>query len=67
MALIDSGKTFDKNSHHNNMKEYNINKDSITYLLRMPSLLHKMVKIKLATENKRLKDVLVSMLEDYIK
>jgi hypothetical protein len=67
MAFIDSGKTFDKNEHHAEMKEIAINKDISPYLLRIPSPLYKKVKLKLVEDQKKLRGILVEMLEEYIK
>lgn len=66
MAFIDSGKNFDKNEHHEKMKSRLENMDVSSYLLRMPAPLYKKVKMKLAKDNKKLKSVLIEMLEQYI-
>lgn len=66
MAFIDSGKTFDKESHHDKMKERAANMDVKPYLLRIPSSLYKKVKIKLAKDEKNMRDVLVEALNLYI-
>ncbi len=67
MALIDSGKTFDKDDHHEKMKKRGTNMDVIQYPLRIPSALYKKVKIKLANDEVKLRTILIEMLEEYIK
>ncbi len=66
MAFIDSGKTFDKEAHHDKMKERADNLDVTPYLLRIPASLHKKVKMKLVKDEKSLRDVLVDALNQYI-
>ena len=66
MAFIDSGKTFDKDLHHDKMKERADNMDVTPYLFRIPATLHKKVKIKLAKEEKNLREILVDALKAYI-
>lgn len=67
MAFIESGKSFDKEENHRKMKKKMESMDSSTYLLKLPASLHKKVKMKLVQENKKLKPVLIEMLEEYIK
>ncbi len=67
MAFIDSGKTFDKENHHEKMKERADNMDVTPYLLRIPSSLYKNVKMKLVRDEKNLREVLVEALNLYIK
>jgi hypothetical protein len=67
MAFIDSGKTFDKDGHHDKMKVRMENMDVSAYLLRIPAPLYKQVKMKLVKDEKTLREVLVCMLEEYIK
>lgn len=67
MARIDSGKVFDKEEHHEKMKTRMENMDSTSYLLKVPSSLYKKVRLKLLKENKKLKPLLIQMLEEYIK
>lgn len=67
MVFIDSGKTFDKDEHHGKMKERMENLDVNPYLFRIPAALHKKVKMKLVKEDKNLREVLIEMLEEYIK
>lgn len=67
MAFIDSGKTFDKDDHHDKMKTRMENMDLSPYLFRIPTPLYKKVKLKLVKEEKKLREVLVDMLEEYIK
>lgn len=66
MAFIDSGKTFDKEEHHDKMKTRASNLDVKPYLLRIPSPLYKKVKMKLVRDEKNLRDVLVDALNNYI-
>lgn len=66
MAFIDSGKTFDKEEHHDKMKERADNMDVTPYLFRIPAALHKKVKMKLVKEEKNLREVLVDALKAYI-
>ncbi len=67
MAFIDSGKTFDKDMHHEKMKVRADNLDVTPYLFRIPSALHKNVKMKLVKDEKSLREVLVEALMLYIK
>lgn len=67
MALIDSGKTFDKKEHQKKIIKRMENMDIAQYSLRVPKPLYKQVKIKLAKEGKQLRTVLIDMLEEYIK
>ena len=67
MALIDSGKNFDKEANHIKVSNRIDNEVISPYLLRIPPKLHHEVKIKLAKENKKLREVLLGMLEEYIK
>lgn len=67
MPFIDSGKTFDKESHHSKMKVRADNLDVTPYLLRIPTNLYKNVKMKLVRDEKNLREVLVEALNMYIK
>lgn len=67
MAMIESGKSFDKEENHTKMKKRMENMDCAQYPLRIPSALYKNVKLKLIQENKNLREVLLEMLEEYIK
>lgn len=67
MALIESGKTFDKDENHAKMKKRMENMDTAQYPLRIPSALYKQVKMKLIKEDKNLREVLLDMLNQYIK
>lgn len=67
MAFIDSGKGFNKEENHQNMEKKMKNLDVAQYPLRIPSDLYKQVKIKLAHEESTLREVLIAMLEEYIK
>jgi hypothetical protein len=66
MAFIDSGKTFDKEENYQKMKTRMDNLDSVQYPLRIPKALYKKIKIKLATDNKTFRSVLIKMLEEYV-
>jgi predicted HicB family RNase H-like nuclease len=67
MARIDSGREFDKDEHHEKMKERMENMDVKQYALRMPTNLYKKVRAKLLKEDKSLKSLIIEILEDYIK
>lgn len=67
MAFIDSGKNFDKELHHEKMKERSDNMDVKPYLFRIPASLYKKVKMQLVKDEKNMKDVLVDALNLYIK
>jgi len=67
MAFIESGKKFDKDEHHDKMKKRMDNLDTTQYPLRIPTALHKKVKIKIAKEGVNLRAVLIGMLEEYVK
>ncbi len=67
MAFIESGKTFDKEEHHDKMKKRMDNIDCKQYPLRIPSNLHKKLKIKLARDGVTLRSILIPVLEEYIK
>ena len=67
MALINSGKEFDKDENHDKMKARMENMDATQYPLRIPNDLYKKVKIKLVHEGRKLRPVLIEMLEEYIK
>ncbi len=67
MAFIESGKTFDKEENYEKMKKRMDSMDSTSYMFRIPSSLYKKVKIKLASDNKKLKPILVKLLEEYVK
>jgi hypothetical protein len=65
MAKIESGVEFDKDEQHNKLTK-NLG-DNQQYTLRIPRHLYKAVKLKLIKENRKLRPVLVEMLEKYIK
>jgi len=65
MALIKSGKEFDKGANHDKLTKLSM--DNQQYTLRIPVHLYKAVKLKLLKENRKLRPVLVEMLENYIK
>lgn len=67
MALIPSGKEFDKEANHEKMKKRMENMDTVSYPLRIPKELYKKVKMKLVMEDKKLRSVLLEMLEQYVK
>lgn len=67
MAFIESGKTFDKDENYEKMKKRMDNLDVTQYCLRIPTSLHKKVKIKLAKDEKKLRDILIEALESYVK
>jgi len=67
MAFIDSGKHFDKEENYEKMKKRMENIDIVQYSLRIPSCLHQQIRMKLAKENKKLRGILIEMLEDYVK
>lgn len=67
MAFVDSGKTFDKEEHHEKMKTLLSNKDTSQYTFRIPCDLYKQVKIKLARDEKKLRTVLLESLHQYLK
>jgi len=65
MALIKSGKEFDKNKNHGKLTKLAV--DNQQYTLRIPAHLYKQVKMKLVKENKKLQPVLIQMLKQYLK
>jgi predicted DNA binding CopG/RHH family protein len=67
MALIESGKSFDKEENYTKMKKRMENMDSVQYPLRVPAHLYKKVKIRLAKDELKLRTILIKFLEDYIK
>jgi hypothetical protein len=67
MAFIDSGKTFDKKEIQEKLKKRMENMDSASYLLKIPASLYKKVRLKLIEDDRKLKPVLIEMLEKYIK
>ena len=67
MAFIDSGKNYDKDENYEKMKKKLDNLDTVQYPLRIPSALYKKIRIKLVQEDKKLRSVLIDMLEEYIK
>jgi len=64
MAKIESGVEFDKNANHEKMTK--LISTNQQYTLRIPAHLYKQVKLKLVKENKKLRPVLIKMLEKYI-
>lgn len=67
MAFIDSGKTFDKDENHTKMKKRMENMDTAQYPLRIPAALYKQVKLKLIKEDKNLRELLLDILNEYVK
>lgn len=67
MAFIESGKTFDKDENHKKLKKRMENLECAQYPLRIPVKLYRKVKIKLATDNQKLRGLLISFLEEYVK
>ena len=65
MALIKSGVEFDKQVNHEKLTKRTVINQQ--YTLRIPEHLYKAVKLKLVKENKKLRPVLIEMLEQYIK
>ncbi len=66
MALIESGKSFDKEEHYQNMKKKMSNLEVSQYTLRIPTSVYKKLKVKLAKEGNMLSVVLNKMIEDYV-
>ena len=66
MAFIESGKSFDKDKHYKKMKKMMENMDIVQYPLRIPTPLHKEVKIKLAKDRITFRELLLCMLLNYI-
>lgn len=67
MAFIESGKTFDKDENYAKLKTRMNNMDTKQYPLRIPVNLYKMVKTKLVKDDKNLREVILEMLEKYVK
>ncbi len=65
MALIKSGKEFDKKKNLAKLTKLSVTNQQ--YTLRIPEHLYKAVKFKLVQENRKLRPVLIEMLEKYIK
>jgi hypothetical protein len=67
MALIDSGKKIDKEKQHKELTGLMKNMDIKQYPLRIPANLYKKVRIKLMQEDKNLRELILDMLNQYIK
>jgi len=67
MAKIDSGVEHDKEKHHEKLTNRMQNMTNQQYTLRIPEHLYKAVKLKLVKENRKLRPLLIEMLEQYIK
>lgn len=65
MAKIESGVEYDKNANHENMTKRIVTNQQ--YTLRIPENLYKAVKLKLVKENKKLRPLLIEMLEGYVQ
>lgn len=66
MALIDSGKQFDKDKNHDFLTKDIENKDMKPYLLNIPAPLLKKVKRKLVEDEKNMREILIEYLYKYI-
>ena len=67
MAVINSGKNFDKDQNYDKMKKRMENMTNVQYPLRIPAHTYKKVKIKLAKDGIKLRTILMQFLEEYIK
>ena len=67
MAFIESGKAFDKEKHYEKMKQLLADKDTIQYPIRIPKVMHKQIKIKMAQDGTKLREILLQFLEEYLK
>jgi hypothetical protein len=67
MAKIDSGIINIRESNNARMEMLSSNKETKQYPLRIPTPLYKKVKIKLLREDKNLREVILEMLNNYIK
>ena len=65
MATIESGSEHNKKEARK--KLFTQIQDVQQYTLRIPTHLYKEVKLKLVKENKKLRPVMIEMLEKYIK
>lgn len=65
MAKIESGVEYDRNANHDRMVKRIVTTQQ--YTLRIPENLYKAVKLKMVKENKKLRPILIEMLENYIK
>lgn len=64
MALLKSGKEFDKEQNHENLiKNIDATKP---YLFNIPSALYKKVKRKMVEDERNLRDVLIEALNKYL-
>ena len=66
MALIDSGKKFDKDKNHEFLTNDLASKDMKAYLLNIPAPLFKKVKRKLVEDEKNMREILIECLYKYI-
>lgn len=67
MAFIESGRTFDKEKHHQKMKKLMENMDITRCTVRIPTHIHHKLKIKLAKKRLNMKEALLSMILNYIE
>lgn len=67
MAKIESGVEFNKKQNHEKLTDRMQNLSNKQYTLRIPENLYMAVKLKIVKENKKLRPVLIEMLENYIK
>lgn len=67
MARIKSGVEHDKEEAHEKLSTRMQNLTNQQYTLRIPENLYRSVKLKLVKENKKLRPILIEMLEKYIK
>ena len=65
MAKIESGVEHDKQQYHKKISPRM--QDIQQYTLRISEHLYKAVKLKLVKENKKLRPLLIEMLEQYVK
>jgi hypothetical protein len=66
MALIDSGKKFDKDKNHEFLTKDLEARDMKPYLLNIPAPLFKKVKRKLVEDEKNMREILIECLYKYI-
>ena len=64
MAKINLGKDFDKETQHEKLTK-NI-ENTVQYPLRIPKSMYKRLKIQLANDEMRLRDLLLQMIEEYL-
>lgn len=67
MAFIESGKSFDKDANYNKMKKRMENMDTIQYPLRIPTAMHKKIKMKAVQNGVAIRWILIEALEKYLE